>query len=168
MWPFKKKKVIEAPLKKQTLKLVLEDKEIELGITRILLTFKDGQVLLKNIYGTYNQSFDYGRCEGQEEIYGRYKGYKLVIKEMQEPTCSEINITNSLKNAEIYINPQQFFNYHNNSYTTGNSLGYNSYADDEKNPTITVNGEVITAIIKDTIPYKETVKVAKIVPVKDN
>lgn len=53
MWPFKKK-VVETP-KTPQYRIVREDTEFEVGITEVILTFKDGRIFTQNIYGKVNQ-----------------------------------------------------------------------------------------------------------------
>lgn len=54
MWPFKKK-IKEPQVKTPKTKLEYNDEEFDVGVTEVILTFKDGTKFTQNIYGYVKQ-----------------------------------------------------------------------------------------------------------------
>jgi hypothetical protein len=144
-----KVKPITQELKKRTLKVEYEDTEVDIGVTKLLLTFKGGRKLTQNIYGTYDQWVRMGNDE-EPNIYRNSPNYPVI-----ESVVTPFNVVNSLKVAQELIT--------HNLY-----IGVANYVDDKENPTKSVVGEILTTRILTTSSFTKTVKVAKLVPNKES
>lgn len=106
----KKPVAVEKPveLKKRTMKLVSRKEMVDLGVTYVMLKFKDGRELVTKVYGSFSSSASIGT---DEYLYDRYchKTGKSIqeIAEVVEPKAIEEVLVTSLSTAQKYIDTIQ-------------------------------------------------------------